>query len=74
MTNLDRRPRFGRFPEAERYAGVSRRRLYQWGHKRPTLFRKNGWATLVDFDVLDEILDELPVAKFKSATADADAA
>jgi hypothetical protein len=64
---LNRRPRFGRFNLAERYSGVSRRRLYEWQRQRPELFRKNGFATIVDFDVLDQILLALPIAESKSA-------
>jgi hypothetical protein len=45
----------------------SRSRLYEWARERPELFRKNGSATVTDFDVLDEILDELPVADLKAA-------
>jgi len=41
--------------------------MYEWRRQRPRLFRKNGSATIVDFDVLDEILNELPVAQFKAA-------
>jgi len=62
------RPRFGRIPEALAYSAVSRSRFYEWARERPELVRKNGKASIVDFDVLDEILDELPVAELKAAS------
>ena len=74
-TQRNWRPRFGRIAEAMAYAAVSRSRLYEWARERPDLFRKNGSATIADFDVLDEILDALPVAELKAAhTASSDAA
>jgi hypothetical protein len=60
------RPRFGRIPIAESYSGVSRSRLYELAAATPGLFRKNGTATIVDFDVLDQILDSLPHAEIKA--------
>jgi hypothetical protein len=67
MLNVERpRPRFGRIPAAIRYAAVSRSRLYEWALARPGLLRKNGTATIVDFDELDQILDELPNAALKA--------
>jgi hypothetical protein len=59
------RPRFGRIPMAMAYAGIGRTRLYDFAGKNPGLFRKNGVATLVDFDRLDEILEALPAANIK---------
>jgi hypothetical protein len=61
------RPRFGRVKDALAYAPVGRSRLYQWGRERPGLFRKNGAASIIDFDVLDQILQNLPVADLKKA-------
>jgi hypothetical protein len=55
------RPRFGRIPAAMRYSGRGRTRLYEWANEYPGLFRKDGASTIVDFDVLDRILDGLPV-------------
>jgi len=52
-----------------RYASVSRSRLYEWAKKNEKLFRKNGNFTIVDFEVLDEILDELPLAELKADKA-----
>ena len=56
------RPRFGRIPAAVAYSGISKSSLYELRAQTPKLFRKNGTATLVDFDVLDELLDALPIA------------
>jgi hypothetical protein len=56
------RPRFGKLPRAISYSGRPRSRLYEWAAQYPGLFRKDGDATLVDFDILDTILDALPVA------------
>ena len=64
------RPRFGRVNEAMAYAAISRSRLYEWGRKQPKLFRKNGSRSLIDFDLLDMILDDLPVAELKAAPSD----
>jgi hypothetical protein len=59
------RRRFGRIPAASEYSALSRATLYELAPKYPGLFRKNGSATIVDFDVLDRVLDALPVAKIK---------
>jgi hypothetical protein len=59
--------RFGRIPKATNYSGWSRSRIYREAAKRPGLFRKDGRTTLVDFDVLDEGLDDLPPATIKPA-------
>jgi hypothetical protein len=58
-------PRFGTIPRAVDYSGRSRSRLYQLAAKHEGLFRKDGKSTLVDFAVLDQILDALPMAKIK---------
>jgi hypothetical protein len=60
-------PRFGSLPRAIDYSGRSRSRLYQLAAKYPGLFKKDGKSTLVDFTVLDRILDGLPVARIKDA-------
>jgi hypothetical protein len=60
--------RFGRIPEALAYAAISRSRLYEWARAQPNLIRKNGSASLVDFKILDEILDALPAAELKAPT------
>jgi hypothetical protein len=60
------RPRFGKLPVAIAYSGRSRSRLYEWAHENPGLIRKDGASTLIDFDVLDRILDALPIADIKA--------
>jgi hypothetical protein len=62
------RPRMGKIPDAVAYSGRSRSRLYELGAKYPGLFRKDGTSTLVDFEVLDEILEALPAAEIKPVT------
>jgi len=57
------RPRTGKIPAATAYSGISRSILYELAAKHPGLFLKNGGATLVSFDVLDQIVDALPHAK-----------
>jgi hypothetical protein len=59
-------PRFGRIPDAVRYSGIGRGKLYQYAAERPALFRKNGKAVLVDYAVLDELIASLPLAKLKA--------
>jgi hypothetical protein len=61
------RPRMGKIPKAIEYSGISRSGLYELAPKWPGLFRKNGGSTLIDFDKLDEILNELPHAELKAA-------
>jgi hypothetical protein len=56
------RPRLGRIPAAKAYSGLGRSSLYRLAGTTPGLFRKNGKSTLVDFDVLDRVLDALPAA------------
>jgi hypothetical protein len=63
------RPRFGRISAAVEYSGLGRSVLYIKAAERPGLFRKNGTANLVDFDILDQVLDELPAAKIKPPSA-----
>jgi hypothetical protein len=58
-------PRFGTIPRAVDYSGRSRSRLYQLAAKHEGLFVKDGKSTLVDFAILNQILDELPIAKIK---------
>lgn len=57
------RPRFGRLSAAVDYSGICRSKIYQFAETAPELFRRNGSGTLVDFDVLDRLLDALPVGK-----------
>jgi hypothetical protein len=58
-------PRFGTILRAVDYSGRSRSRLYQLAAKHEGLFRKDGKSTIVDFAILDRILDGLPTAKIK---------
>jgi len=62
---ISRRPRSGRIADAIAYSGLGRTRLYEEAAKRRGLFRKNGTATIVDFDVLDEIIAALPAANIR---------
>jgi hypothetical protein len=59
------RPRCGRISTAVAYSGVSRSRLYELAAITPGLFKKNGTATIVDFDVLDRALDVMPTADIR---------
>jgi hypothetical protein len=59
------RPRFGKMPTAVAYSGRSKSRIYEWAHQHPGLIRKDGASALVDFDLLDRILDALPIAEIK---------
>lgn len=59
------RPRFGKLAAATAYSGRSRSRLYEWAAEYPGLIRKDGASTLIDFSLLDEILDRLPLAEIK---------
>jgi hypothetical protein len=40
--------------------------LYGLAAKHPGLFRKDGVSTLVDFDMLDGIMDDFPIAIIKA--------
>jgi hypothetical protein len=62
------RRRFGKLAAAVEYSALGRSRLYELAPRYPGLFKKNGVAVIVSFDVLDQILDELPIAKIKPAT------
>jgi hypothetical protein len=61
------RPRYQKIPRAVEYSGVSRSQLYVLAPKYPGLFVKNGDSTLVNFDILDRILDGFPPADIKPA-------
>ena len=63
------RPRAGKITKAIEYSGLSRSRLYELAQRYPTLFRKNGNATIVDFNVLDRVIDDLPLAELKASAA-----
>jgi hypothetical protein len=55
--------RWGTIPQAVDHSGRSRSRLYEWAREHEGLFLKDGASTIVDFSVLDRILEELPAAK-----------
>jgi hypothetical protein len=68
-TKYDYRPRAGRITDAVAHSGVSRARLYEWAARYPELFKKNGKSVIVDYDVLDRIIDALPQAAIKPPRA-----
>jgi hypothetical protein len=55
--------RFGRIPEATAHSGLSRSSLYKLAAIHAGLFRKHGSATIVDFQVLNRILEAAPAAE-----------
>jgi hypothetical protein len=55
--------RFGRIPEATERSGLSRSSLYKLAATHKGLFKKHGSATIVDFQILDEILEAAPDAQ-----------
>jgi hypothetical protein len=63
------RPRFGRIPAACEYTGIGRSKIYELAAMTPGLLKKLDGATLVDFDVLDQILDALPAAELQPPRA-----
>lgn len=58
-------PVMGRINTARALFGVSRSWLYRQAKVTPPLFRKSGRSTLVDFEVLRMILNELPLAEIR---------
>jgi hypothetical protein len=57
------RARSGTINAAVAYSGIGRSSLYILAVKHPGLFRKLGDRTLVDFNLLDRIIDDLPSAE-----------
>ena len=55
-------PRFGRIPVATAESGLSRSALYGLATRHPGLFKKAGSATIVDLNMLVDIIAELPDA------------
>jgi hypothetical protein len=53
-------PRSGSISAAVQYSGVGRSSLYLLAAKHAGLFRKLGSKTIVDFRILDQIIDGLP--------------
>jgi hypothetical protein len=66
------RPKFGKIPAAIEYSGVRRTKLYQLAGANPGLFKKSGKSTLVDFELLDQVLNRLPAASIKARSPDRD--
>jgi hypothetical protein len=62
-------PRFGRIPAAVQRSGLKRNALYELAGKHEGLFRKAGASTIVDLELLDQILAELPPARIGSSTS-----
>jgi hypothetical protein len=62
MSSENVRPRSGKIPDAVKRSGIARSSLYKLRAQYPELFRKLGASTLIDFDVLDRVIDELPTA------------
>ena len=54
--------RFGRIPVATAESGLSRSALYGLATKHKGLFKKAGSATIVDLNMLSDIIAELPDA------------
>jgi hypothetical protein len=63
------KPRYGRIPDAQTYSGLGRSAIYGLAAEHEGLFRKAGGATIVDLQMLDQILAKLPPAKIKKAEA-----
>jgi hypothetical protein len=61
--------RWGRVSEASVYSGLGRSSLYKLAAKNRGLFRKHGAATIVDFNILDQILEAAPPAEFPEPAA-----
>jgi hypothetical protein len=62
--------RFGRIPAAKDRSGLSRSKLYELAARHRGLFRKADGATIVDLEMLDEILANLPVANIAGDLVD----
>jgi hypothetical protein len=63
-TNIDdSNKRWGRIPDATARSGMGRGYLYKLAAEHPGLFRKLGTSTIVDFQMLDAILEAAPNAK-----------
>jgi hypothetical protein len=59
------RPRAGSISDAMAYSGIGRSKLFEYAEKNPGLFKKNGRVNIVDFRLLDQIIDALPTGKIK---------
>jgi hypothetical protein len=65
----DNGKRWGRIPDAIERSGLGRSYLYKLAAEHPGLFRKHGAATIVDFQILDAILEAAPTAKLSNNAA-----
>ena len=61
-------PRSGKIPAAIERTGIRRSTLYKLAAQNPGLLKKVGAATIVDFRLLDALIDQLPPAQLKKAT------
>ena len=61
-TSVTSQPRFGRLPDAEKRSGLKRGALYKLAAKHPGVFKKCGAATIIDLELLDDVLAALPAA------------
>ena len=59
--------RFGRIPAATAESGLSRSALYNLAARHRGLFKKAGSATIVDLNMLGDIIAELPDADINSS-------
>jgi hypothetical protein len=62
-SNMPDQSRFGRIPDAKRLSGLSRAKLYQIAAQHRGLFLKADGATIVDLQMLEQILVALPPAE-----------
>ena len=62
--------RWNRIPFAIKTRGVKRTKLYGLAAKHRGLFRKDGSATMVDLQFLDEIIEALPEAVLTNRARD----
>jgi hypothetical protein len=60
------RPRSGRIKHALAHFGLGRTRLYEYAAENEGLFKKDGRSVIVDYDILDRIITNLPAAKIKT--------
>ena len=60
---LSDQPRFGRIRDAEKRSGLKRGALYKLAAKNPGVFKKFGAATIIDLELLDDVLANLPPAE-----------
>jgi hypothetical protein len=67
LETTPRAKRLGTIAEAVAYSALSRSRLYELAHVEPRLFKKNGRRSLVDYHILDRLLDAPPTADLKAS-------